>query len=107
MVWNTVKGGSTVPLKFNVYQAAGVDVAKERTDVGAIQQPFTVTPVTCAQGTADQIEFTTTGGTNLRYSLDDRQFIQNWQTPRSSGACYRVTMTTLDGSRIQAHFKLK
>jgi hypothetical protein len=107
MMWNTVKGGSTVPLKFNVYQATSVDVTKERTDVAAIQQPFTVTPVTCAQGSADQVEFTTTGGTTLRYSLDDRQFIQNWQTPKSPGACYRVTMTTIDGSKLQAHFKLK
>ena len=107
MMWNTVKGGSTVPLKFNVYQATTADVTKERTDIAAIQQPFTVTPITCAQGTADQIEFTTTGGTNLRYSIDDRQFIQNWQTPKAPGACYRVSMTTLDGSKIQAHFKLK
>ena len=107
LMWNTVKGGSTVPLKFNVYQSAVVDPTKERTDVGAIQQPFTVTPVTCSGGTADQIEFTTTGGTSLRYSIEDHQFIQNWQTPRSPGACYRATMTTLDGSTIQALFKLK
>jgi hypothetical protein len=106
LVWNTVKGGSTVPLKFSIYQATTADPTKERTDVAAVLS-FTVTPISCSSSTADAIEFTTTGGTSLRYDGTDRQFIQNWQTPRLPGTCHRVTMTAIDGSKLEAYFKLK
>ncbi|MGR2751916.1 PxKF domain-containing protein [Agromyces arachidis] len=101
--WNTVKGGSTVPLKFRVFAGA-----TELTDTAAIDR-FTATPVACpgANAALDAIEFTTTGGTALRYDTTGGQFIQNWQTPKKPGACYRVTMTTDDGSSISANFLLK
>jgi hypothetical protein len=35
------------------------------------------------------------------------QFIQNWQTPKKAGACYTVTTTTMDGSKLSAWFILK
>lgn len=102
-VWNTVKNGSTVPLKFEVF--AGTT---ELTDVAVIDG-FTVAGVACpGTGVAvDDIELTTTGGTALRYDSSGGQFIQNWQTPKKPGACYAVTMTTDDGSSISANFKLK
>jgi hypothetical protein len=50
---------------------------------------------------------TTTGGTALRYDTSGGQFIQNWQTPKKPGACYTVTMTTIDGGSISADFQLK
>jgi hypothetical protein len=106
LVWNTVKAGSTVPLKFNVYQATTADPTKERTDVGTIES-FKVASVACNNSTYDLIEFTTTGGTSLRYDTTARQFVQNWQTPKSPGTCLQVTMTTLDGSKLQAYFSLK
>lgn len=106
LVYNTVKGGSTVPLKFNVYQATSAGT-NERTDVGAIKS-FTQASVACTTGAAqDPVEVTTTGGTILRYDATGHQFIQNWQTPKAAGACYKVTMTTLDGSTLQAYFMLK
>ena len=99
-VWNTVRGGSTVPLKFEVF--AGTT---ELTDTSIVT--FTVNQIVCGtQTVTDDIEMTTTGGTALRYS--DGQFIQNWQTPKGkAGTCYRVTLTTADGSDISANFKLK
>ena len=51
--------------------------------------------------------FTTNGGTVLRYDSADGQFIQNWDTPKGPGKCYRVTMTAIDGSSISAFFKAK
>jgi hypothetical protein len=100
MVWNTVKGGSTVPLKFQVFVGSA-----ERTDVGAVKA-FTATATSCGTpGTEDTVEITTTGGTELRYT--GGQFIQNWQTPKSAGTCYRTTMTAQDGSLLTAYFKLK
>jgi hypothetical protein len=100
-VWNTIKGGSTVPLKFEVFAGP-----TELTDV-AVVDSFLVAPITCNGGTADAIEFTTTGGTSLRYDASEGQFIQNWQTPKKPGACYAVTMKTDDGSTLTAFFKLK
>ncbi|HLB10504.1 MAG TPA: MBG domain-containing protein, partial [Gemmatimonadaceae bacterium] len=105
MVYNTVKGGSTVPLKFNIYQATQANT-NERTDVAAVKA-FSATPYVCTASATDEIEIVTTGGTTLRYDVTGQQFIQNWLTPKSPGTCYQVTMTTLDGSKLTAFFKLK
>jgi len=102
-VWNTVKGGSTVPLKFELF--AGTT---ELTSTSSVDG-FTIKGVACpAAGlVTDDIELVTTGGTSLRYDSTGGQFIQNWQTPKKAGACYTVTMTAMDGSLISANFKLK
>ena len=102
-VFNLVKGGATVPLKFEVF-AGGTEL----TDVAVVDR-FTVTPIACPSGflTVDEVEFTTTGGTALRYDSKAGQFIQNWKTPKYPGACYRVTMRTDVGTSISADFKLK
>jgi hypothetical protein len=102
IIWNSIKGGSTVPLKFNIY-AAGVE-KKAVTDV----QGFAVAEVSCASSSfTNDVEFTTTGGTSLRYDLTGGQFIQNWQTPKAAGRCYQARMTALDGSHLDAYFKTK
>jgi hypothetical protein len=101
-VWNTVKGGSTVPLKFEAFAGS------ELTSTSAVKS-FTQKAVTCpnSSATVDEIEFTTTGGTALRYDSTAGQFIQNWATPKKPGTCYTVTMTTQDGSTTSANFILK
>jgi hypothetical protein len=101
-VWNTVKGGSTVPLKFEAF-AGG-----ELTDISAVKS-FTQRQVACPGGAlvTDAIEQTVSGGTNLRYDATGGQFIQNWATPKKPGSCYAVTMTTQDGSVTSANFALK
>ncbi|HEY3530170.1 MAG TPA: PxKF domain-containing protein [Nocardioides sp.] len=102
-VWNTVKGGSTVPLKFEIFAGS-----TEKTDISAVSG-FSAKPVTCPNGTptTDAIEFTLTGGTSLRYDSTAGQFVQNWATPKKPGACYVTTMTARDGSTISANFMLK
>ena len=94
-VWNTVKSGSTVPLKFEVF-AGTTELTSDRRRAGLHRS----TVVACAGSHAatDDVELTTTGGTSLRYDTTGGQFIQNWQTPKAAGACYKVTMTTQDGS---------
>jgi hypothetical protein len=102
IVWNSIKGGSTVPLKFNIF-ANGVE-KKAVTDV----QGFAVAEIPCSSsGYTTDVEFTTTGGTSLRYDTTGGQFIQNWQTPKPAGKCYQVRMTALDGSHLDAYFKSK
>jgi len=100
-VYNVVKGGSTVPMKFEVFADS------ELTSTAAVKS-FTATKITCS-GTAllDPVEITSTGGTSLRYDGTAGQFIQNWKTPTGAGICYSATMTTQDGSSITAYFKLK
>jgi hypothetical protein len=104
IVYNTVKGGSTVPLKFNIYAGAG---GVEKKDTSAVKS-FAVLGGACS-GAAyeDPVDFTTTGGTSLRYDTTAGQFIQNWKTPNGAGQCYMVVMTAQDGSTISAYFKTK
>lgn len=106
VVWNNIKGGSTVPLKFNLF--AGTT---EKTSVSDVRG-FTVTPVNCMAGVdiSDDQSLMTTGGTSFRYSGTpgvDGQFIQNWATPSGAGKCYKVTMVALDNSTLSAFFKTK
>jgi hypothetical protein len=100
-VYNTVKGGSTVPLKFELFAGS------ELTDTASIKS-LQSQKITCS-GTAveDAIEATVTGGTSLRYDTTGGQFIYNWKTPTGAGSCYKVTMTAQDGSTISALFKMK
>ena len=99
IVWK-VKGGSTVPLKFEVF-AGTTELTNTSIVSGFAKQ------VTCNGGTEDTVEVMATGGTSLRYDTVAGQFIYNWQTPKLPGKCYMVTMTTLDGSTLSANFKLK
>ena len=101
-VFNTVKNGSTVPLKFEIF--AGPT---------ELTNPASVTSLTSAQincdasALTDDVETTATGGTVLRYDATGGQFIYNWKTPSTAGKCYSVTMTSQDGSSLVAFFKLK
>ena len=102
IVWNTIKGGSTVPLKFNLYAGS-----VKKTNVSDVAG-FAFAPAPCEVSMIDAaVEFTTTGGTQLRYDGTAGQFIQNWQTPKTTGKCYVVQLTALDGSTIAAYFKTK
>jgi len=101
-VYNLVKGGSTVPLKFEIFAGS-----TELTDIADIKS-LTYAQTSCdANAITDEIETTATGGTSLRYDVAAGQFIYNWKTPKSAGVCYRVTMTTIDNSTLVAYFKLK
>jgi hypothetical protein len=101
-VYNAVKGGSTVPLKFELLK--GTTELTDTANVKSLQS----TKVTCASGaTIDDIETVATGGTSLRYDSTGGQFIYNWKTPTGAGSCYKVTITANDGSSLSAYFKMK
>jgi hypothetical protein len=100
-VLNSVKKGSTVPLKWRVW--AGEN---EITDVAEIVS-VAYKSSSCTAMAEDAVEeVVTTGGTVLRYDATGRQFINNWKSPTSLG-CWTVTMTTADGSKLSALFKTK
>jgi hypothetical protein len=101
-VYNTVKGGSTVPFKFELF--AGDTELTDPDNVKSLQ----ASNASCTSGTAtDDIETVATGGTSLRYDSTGGQFIYNWKTPTGAGKCYKVTVTAQDGSTISALFKMK
>jgi hypothetical protein len=102
-VWNVVKGGSTVPLKFEVF--AGSTELTTTSSVVGFSAGATACPTNGYVG--DLIEVLATGGTVLRYDGTSGQFIFNWQTPKKPGACYQVTMMTADHSTLVAKFILK
>lgn len=100
-VVNTVKGGSTVPAKFEVF-IGDVEVTNPtKVDVQAKR-------VSCEAGAATApLEMTTAGSTSLRYDATAGQFVYNWKTPVGAGSCYQLTMTANDGSSITANFMMK
>jgi hypothetical protein len=96
-VYNLVRGGSPVPLKFEVFAGP-----KELTSTSVVTS-FTQTRITCdGSALTGDVEIT-----SLQYDATAGQFIQKWQTPRQPGACYRVTMMTRDGSSLVAFFRLR
>jgi hypothetical protein len=101
-VWNTVKNGSTVPLKFEVFAGS-----TKLTSTSIVNQPLTATQTLCSGGPTDDIEILASGETSLRYDATSGQFIYNWQTPKKPGYCYVVTVKLADGTSISANFKLK
>jgi hypothetical protein len=103
-VWNAAKGGSTIPLKFNVFAGGS-----ERTSTSDVSGFSAVKLSACAAGSGeDVVDFVTTGSTALRYDTVDRQFVQTWKTPTVTGeTCYRATATFADGSTLSAFFKLR
>jgi hypothetical protein len=104
-VVNVVKGGSTVPLKFNIYDCNGM----ERTSVNDVLYG-SVQVGEYTRGGSNEVpmeDVPNTGATALRYDTTAHQFIQNWQTPKGANKCYVVRMTTITGQYIQAYFKTK
>ena len=100
-VVNTVKNGSTVPLKFELFAGS-----TELTNTSYVVS-FTAKQVACSGGLEDSITLAETGATSLRYDSVAGQFIFNWQTPKKAGYCYTVTGAFQDGSSLVASFKLK
>ena len=104
---NTVKNGSTVPVKFELFKGA-----TELTSTSAVTSiKYKEIPCgTLGGDPEDAIETVATGGTSLRYDATAGQFVYNWTTPKGAtqvGKCYTLTMTAADSSTITAYFKLK
>jgi hypothetical protein len=103
---NTVKGGSTVPFKFEIFaDTEFTSTTFNGNPIGA----FSAKKVSCTTGGEDAIEqvVTATGGTALRYDTTSGQFVYNWQTPKGAGICYDTTFTDQSGATLTAHFKTK
>jgi hypothetical protein len=101
---NAVKGGSTIPLKFEVF-----DGETELTSTDAIEG-FTVDDVACPDARRagrGPVPWTTSGGAEIRYDEGSGRFEVPWLTPRTAGACLRLTLSTTDGSTLSALFRTR
>ena len=98
---NTVKGGATVALKFEVFVNG---VAQTSTD-GLV---MTVRRISCdTSAPEDPVEVEVAGGTGLRYDSVAGYFVQNWKSPKAPG-CHMVQITTeQDNLALTARFKVK
>lgn len=102
-VQNVIKGGQSVPLKWNIPIAGGGYVSSL-----AVVASTTQSLIACAAGAnTDEVEAPTSGATSLRYDTTANQYIYNWQSPKTVNKCYRVTVTLTDGSKHEALFRTK
>jgi hypothetical protein len=105
-VWNTSKGGSTIPLKFDVFQnGLGTAESTNPADVLSIVTALTSCPSGSVDDAIDYVESTGIGGAVF---YDGEQMHLNWKTPSvSKDTCYRVTATLKDNTTIHTFVKLK
>jgi hypothetical protein len=102
-VLNTVKAGSTVPIKWRLQDAAGNSVS-DLSAVTAISFPS----IPCTAAPTDAIETTVAPGlAGLTYDTIEQQFALNWQTMKTSTGCLRVQIEFADGTARYADFKFK
>ncbi len=100
--WQTAKGGSAIPLKFEVFKGQ-----VESTNVADVKSFSSVKLSSCSGTTSDLVdEFSTAGSSSLTYS--DGQFVQVYKTGSVSGdTCYRTSVTMQDGTSIYTFVKLR
>jgi hypothetical protein len=101
---NSVKGGSTVPVKFRLRGEGGMLI----TDTAAVSS-IKIQEYSCS--TTDMIGNETTpqstNGLGLRYDADGTQFIYNWKVPAPALKCYTLTVLFTDGASRSARFSTK
>lgn len=87
----TVKGGSTVPVKFRLYDLNG-NLVSDRSVISAVEYEA------CSGGSWQPAA--ATGGTALRFDPTDGQFVFNWATP--APGCWTIGVRTADTLRHTA-----
>lgn len=102
-VLNSMKAGSTAPIKWRVSDGAGGVIG----DVAIVQrtQSFVVGCATSAP--VDDLGQYATGQTALRYDPTSSQYVYNWQSAKKPGTCWLVRITLTDGSFREATFSLR
>jgi hypothetical protein len=101
-VWNVVKAGQAVPLKWQVLDADGRAVS----DLAAVQS-VTSYPLSCTSGQADDpVEVVAAGSSGLRFDAATGRYQLNWKVPSSAG-CYRLVVRLADGTTGTADFKVR
>jgi hypothetical protein len=97
---NQLKGGSTVPLKFNVYKDG-----LEQRDLSAIKGSKVVKTGCDSTDLSNAVDAVSTGSSSLRYDTAEQQFVFNWKAP-TGVACYRIGVVLADDTEFSTDFKV-
>lgn len=102
-VFNTVKAGSGIPVKFSLSGNQGLDIFVDAT------YPKSQLIACDASAPADGIESTVTAGSSsLSYDAGTDQYTYVWKTDASwAGTCRALILKTKDGLVHRADFKFK
>ncbi len=101
-VFNVVKAGSNVPIKFSLGGDYGMNIFLEGYPKSE--------PIACdANADTDGIEETDTPGkSELQYNAGNQQYHYNWKTKKNwAGTCRQFVIKFSDGSTRRANFKFK
>jgi hypothetical protein len=103
---NTAKGGSTVPVKWQLPDGQGGYIS----NLGVVTS-LNIQEVQCSNLSTtltNEVAASTSGNSGLRYDAATHQFIYNWNTDRSmAGKCYVFILRLNDGSEYRANFSLR
>jgi hypothetical protein len=98
-VVNTVKAGSSIPVKFSLSGDQGLNILD-----GNPQIQFT----NCGPEPLDAIETTTAGNSSLTYDPVTDQYTYVWKTDKSwKGQCGTLVLYLIDGTQHTAKFQFK
>jgi len=102
--FNMLKAGNTAQLKFEVFAGSTevtadvvASVEQQQLDCGTLAPIGPPAPAGSASKKKAQPLVEASGG----------RFTVRWESPNLAGTCWRVTVTTLDGSSLAALFKLR
>lgn len=102
---NSVKAGSTVPIKWRLFGEAPVEIK----DTAAVLS-VSANALKCDTGAmlfASDAGATSTSAAGLRYDESGQQFVFNWKVPAQKDACYKLTASFRDGTSLSANFITK
>lgn len=102
-VYNTVKVGSAVPVKFRLGGHQGLNVF-------AAGSPSATTIPCSPTASIDEVEEVATSSTSsLNYDATAGQYVYVWKTSTAfrAGSCYQLTVRFVDGSSQTALFKFR
>ena len=99
LVFNRVKAGSAIPMKFNLGGDQGLAIFAAGFPKSAV--------VSCSSASTmdDLTETVTAGGSSLNYDALTGQYNYVWKTDKAwGGTCRKMTVKLIDGTEHAAYF---
>jgi hypothetical protein len=100
-VLNTVKAGSSIPIKFSLSGNKGLNIFAEAPASGVIS-------CNSNDPAVDLTEIDAPGASGLTYNATSDQYHYNWKTLKAwEGTCRQLVVSLNDGTEHRANFKFK
>lgn len=104
LVYNTVKSGSAIPVKFRLGGNQGMTI------FAANSPTFTMIACNAMAPVDDLEELSTATNSGLTWDAAAQQYVYVWKTSTTAqraGSCYQLTVKFLDGTSQTAFFKFR